>query len=72
MSGLTNGMSGIRSPLQGSSRDDSETQGVALGCDGSGRWPSRYMAPAIAVQFFPKRKQLAPPRLRVTPLESDR
>ena len=33
------GMYGIRPPFQGSFNCDADTQGVALGCYGSGLWP---------------------------------
>jgi hypothetical protein len=75
VSGLTSGMSGIRSPLQGSTRDDFLTQGVALGCHGSGLWPSRISNIGDSQATISKMETVrtpAPSRLRVKPLESPR
>lgn len=71
----TSAMSGIRSPLQGSARGDSMTQGVALGCHGSGLWPFRLPGTDQGQPVMSKMETTypsAPPRLRVTPLKSPR
>ncbi len=69
----TNGMSGIRSPFQGSHHNGSLSQGVALGCDRPGLWPSRrpgigYYLPVISKMETTHTS--ASLRLRVSPLES--